>query len=287
MQIREIHMLGSQTSFELVKADSLDSRPWLADAPICAELERHSITHCGIMHAVPPMEIARVEPSGSFFLASLQGRGDVLMDSTWKNLSPGEACLQPPFLANSLRAQRRKWSFAWIRYQDDRARNPIAGLHSPTRAAFDPDPLQHAIRGLIAETGAPHNPVAMRRWVDLIHSYVTGFAAPFRSQDQLEILWKEVAKDLASPWPLARLAETAGVSKEHLRRRTQQFLGRSPGQHLMHLRMRRAAHLLATTAQSQTAIANQVGFTTSYSFSNTFLRWTGLRPSAYRQQYQT
>lgn len=286
MRIREIHMLGKNTSYELAKADDHDPRPWLQQAPLCAELARHSITHCGIMHAVPPMEIARVEPSGSFFLACVSGSGEMLMDSTWRQLGAGQACLQPPFLANSLRARRRKWTFCWVRYRDDHASNPIAGLHSPTRAAFDAEPLEHAIRGLIAEAEGKQIAVALRHWVDLIHSYVTGFAEPFRSQDQLQKVWRLVADDLSSAWPLARIAAAAGVSKEHLRRRTQKFLGRSPGQHLMHLRMRHAAHLLATTNLDHTQIAVEVGFTTPYSFSNTFHRWTGLRPSAYRSQYR-
>lgn len=285
-QIREIHMLGKDTSYELVKADATDPREWLADGPLCSELSRHSITHCGIMHAVPPLEIARVEPSGSYFMAGLSGSGELLMDSVWKALPPGFAGLQPPFLANSLRTKRRPWTFCWVRYRDDRSRDPIAGLHSPALAEFDAQPLKFAIRGLISECEHRRSAPAMRRWTDLIHAYVTEFAAPFRRQDRLHRVWKLVAADLADDWSLNRIAETADMSKEHLRRLTQQSLGRSPGQHLMHLRMRHAANLLATTDLAQTVIAERVGFTTSFSFSNTFLRWTGLRPSAYRLQYQ-
>jgi AraC-like DNA-binding protein len=280
-------MLGKNTSYELVKADDHDPRSWLADAPLCGELKRHSITHCGVMHAVPPMEIARVEPSGSYFMAGIEGTGEILMDSVWKTLPSGFAGLQPPFLANSLRTRRRRWTFCWVRYRDDRSRDPIAGLHSPALAEFDPLPLMHAINGLVAECEHRRSASAMRRWTDLVHFYVTEFAAPFRRQDRLYQVWELVATDLATAWSLSRIAEAASMSKEHLRRLTQRTLGRSPGQHLMHLRMRHAANLLATTEHSLTTIAELVGFSTSFSFSNTFLRWTGLRPSAYRQQYQS
>ena len=285
-QIREIHILGKNTSYEMVKADDFDPRDWLSQAPLCPELARHSITHCGIMTASVPMQVARMEPSGSFFLACLEGNGEVLMDTIWRHVGSGNACLQPPFLANAMRARRRRpWRFCWVRYRDDRARKPVAGLHAPARADFDATALEHAIFGLIREAEGNRSAGAMRRWSDLIHSYVTDFAEPFRKQDRLHQVWKLVAADLASPWPLDRLAAAAGMSREHLRRLTQQHLGRSPGQHLMHLRIQHAAHLLATTKYDQTRIAERVGFTTPYSFSNTFLRWTGLRPSAYREQY--
>jgi transcriptional regulator GlxA family with amidase domain len=54
-------------------------------------------------------------------------------------------------------------------------------------------------------------------------------------------------------------------------------------QHLTFLRLQRARHLLATTSEKVDGIARAVGFKNTFSFSNTFKSWIGIRPSEYRQ----
>lgn len=287
-QIREKHILGAATTHSLVKSSAYDPRSWLADAPLCSDLRRHKIAHCGIMHAAKPMEIVRLKPSGSFFLACFGGAGEILVDGIWRQIQVGTGCLQPAFMVNAMRAKSRaKWDFCWVRYQDLTTTDPIASLHSPTLNEFDSTALVHAMHGIISEAKHAESTLPLRHWVDLIHSYVSTFAQPFRRLDRLQKLWQLVEADLGSDWTLHRLAQEAGLSKEHLRRLSAQSIGRSPIQHVMHLRMHHAAHLLATTRLDMTQIASRIAFSNPFSFSNTFLRWTGSRPSVYRNQYQT
>ena len=286
--IREKHILGPSTTLQVVRADDRDDRPWLFQGPLCKELCGHQIAHCGVMFASKPMEIVRRQQGGTFFLACFEGTGEVLIDGLWREISAGQACLQPPFISNAMRAKTKKpWRFCWVRYEDGKGSTPIASLHSPVLGNFQAVPLRHAIDGLVAESSLDCSAIAMRRWVDLIHGYVAQFARPFRCQDRLQELWQAVQQDLSSDWSLARLAQTAGLSKEHLRRLTTQSLGRTPVQHVTHLRMFHAANLLATTHLGLAEIAAQTAFSNPFSFSNTFLRWTGCRPSEYRRRYQT
>ena len=60
------------------------------------------------------------------------------------------------------------------------------------------------------------------------------------------------------------------------------YLGRSPGQHVIYLRMKRAAELLVTTPGKVEAISAAVGYETPFAFSATFKRWLGCSPSEYR-----
>ncbi len=100
----------------------------------------------------------------------------------------------------------------------------------------------------------------------------------------MQTLWQHVAVRLHEPWTAKALAREAGCSWESLRRLCSRELGRGPLQHLMHLRMRRAAELLTTTRLRLQAIAEAVGYANPLAFSTAFKATIGCRPSEYRHQ---
>jgi len=53
-------------------------------------------------------------------------------------------------------------------------------------------------------------------------------------------------------------------------------------QHLTFLRMKQARHLLSTTDEKVEVIARAVGYESPFTFSNTFKKWVGWRPSELR-----
>lgn len=282
--IREKHMLGPKTRTSVVRADDKDTRDWLAVAPICENLADYRIAHCGIMHALPPFEIVRVNLSGTFFFACLEGAGQVLIDGEWRMVGAGQACVQPPFIPNALKARGRKaWKFCWVRYQESPSKRPLVSLHAPSIGDFDGDPLRCGIEGLHAEASQAASQHALRKWGDLIHNYVLSFAQPFGGDERLLKTWRIVERRLQEEWTLDRLAKTACVSKEHLRRLCLGSLGRAPIQHIAFLRMQHAAQLLITTDSAIASIARKVGYANQFAFSDTFQRWIGCRPSSYRQ----
>ncbi len=283
--IRETHIVSSGTRICVVRADESDSRDWLAGRPICNRLDDYHIAHCGIMHASHPFEIVRLNLSGTFFFVCIEGKGKVLIDGEWRTVSAGQACLQPPFIPNAVKAFGRSlWKFCWVRYQDTPQSKSLVSLHAPALGMFDGAPMQFAIEGLHAEatgTGSQH---LLRKWTDLVQSYVQLFAQPFRGDERLIKVWQVVESRLNEDWSLDRLAQIACVSKEHLRRLCTKTLGRSPIQHITFLRMQHAAEMLATTNQKIGQIAHQVGYANQFAFSDTFQRWLGCRPSVYREQ---
>ncbi|MFT7485544.1 MAG: AraC-like DNA-binding protein [Candidatus Paceibacteria bacterium] len=285
--VREKHIFGHQTRAHVVRSSDTDARDWLKRAPICLELARHNITHCGIMHASHPMEIVRLKLSGAFFLACFEGQGEVLIDGDWRELGAGFACVQPPFIPNAIRTQRSKhWKFCWVRYQGAPAARPIVSVHAPAVGAFIAAPLRSALEGLRAEVDSASDPHSLRQWTDLVHGYVSGFAQSFRGQDRLQVVWEAVEQSLQKNWTLESLANRARMSKEHLRRLTTSSLGRTPIQHVTYLRMHHAAELLTTTALTIAQVAECIAFASPFAFSDTFLRWTGSRPSDYRKRFQ-
>jgi LacI family transcriptional regulator len=80
-----------------------------------------------------------------------------------------------------------------------------------------------------------------------------------------------------------RVAEEVGLSRRVLERRFHQFLGRSPKEEIMRIRMETAKMLLAQTDKSRENIARRCGFASPTYFSMAFHRIVGMKPQAYRK----
>ncbi len=124
----------------------------------------------------------------------------------------------------------------------------------------------------------------MQLWVTLIQHYARTFAEPWSTDDRLQPVWQAVNADLADDWTVEKLARVAGLSPKHFSRLCQQSLGRTPARQLTALRLQHATHLLTTTADKVEAIAAQVGYKSLFTFSDTFKKFTGCRPSEYRNR---
>ena len=280
---QDIQILGSGTCYQVVRADPTDMRDWLQRGAVCPLLLQHHISHVGIMEAKPPFEVVRMDQSGTFMIACFEGEGVVLADGQWKRIRAGQACLQPPFVMNSLKCQPGKpWKFAWVRYRESRETRPIVSSLSPVTGAFNPAPLKAAIEGLHAEADGTKGASALHHWSELVHHYVLRFAQPHQVDSRLWRVWQCAEADLAKPWTLTELAGIACMSEEHLRRVCRKELGRSPMQHLTFLRLQRARHLLSVTDDKVEVVAHAVGFESAFTFSNTFKKWIGWRPSEQR-----
>lgn len=277
------HILGEKTKHLVITADESDDRDWLKNRLICPLLAQHYITHMGIMWAQHPLEITRFSQDGSFFMACIKGEGQVLFDEGWKTLKEGDACLLPPFTMNSFRAiEGKEWDFCWVRYNEIRHRMPISNFLTPVKQQYDHQPLVRCIQGIYHECEGDNNPALLNLWTELIQQYVLKFTKHQDKDQRLWKLWKSVELDLGKDWNLKELASIACVSEEHLRRLCNKQLGRSPMQQLTYLRMQKARFLLGTTDDKIDTIANMVGYENPFTFSNTFKKWVGWRPSEVR-----
>jgi AraC-like DNA-binding protein len=281
----DVQTLGTNTRYRVVRADPDDLRDWLREGAVCALLLQHHISHVGIMEAEYPFEVRRTDLSGTFMLACYEGEGVVLVDGVWKRIRAGQACLQPPFVLNAIRCvPEQPWKFAWIRFKESRERAPIISISSPITGSFNPLPLKHAVEGLYSESCASSGASALHHWTELIYHYVLRFAQPHQADQRLWRLWQKVETDLSRPWSLSDLAAIAHMSEEHLRRLCRREIGRSPRRQLTYLRLQRAMHLLSVTDDKVEVIAREVGFESAFTFSNTFKKWIGWRPSEHRRR---
>lgn len=279
----DIEIIGRRTTFRAVVAGGAVERGWLSEMPQCPLLSGYSIAHTGIMDARKPYEIVRMDQSGTFMLACLEGEGVVLVDGAWKAICTGQACLLPPFVMNSLKCTGdKRWRFAWVRYEESRDAKPIVSSISPVTGSFDGSPLEAAITGLFSEAKASNDPASLQQWCALVNHYVMDFAGPSHLDERLWRLWSRVEKEPAHHWTLEGLSEIACLSSEHLRRLCLREIGRSPMRHLTFIRLQLAVRMLSSTGEKIETIARSVGFATIHSFSNAFKERFGRPPSDFR-----
>jgi AraC family transcriptional regulator len=100
---------------------------------------------------------------------------------------------------------------------------------------------------------------------------------------QRRLVAQHVEEHLAERLPIARLAKLARLSRFHFCRSFRHSFGLSPHRYHLHRRAERAKTLLANPAFSVTAIALDLGFRETSSFSTTFRKLVGRTPTDCRR----
>lgn len=235
------------------------------------------------MNATHPYEVLRINQSGTFFLACIQGAGEILIDGIWKTIEANQGCVLPPFVTNAFRAKdEQNWEFVWVRYGEDESKKTVANTDSPIHGVYDSAALKTIFNGLKNEITGDCSQIVTSAWVNLAHQQVLKFTKPTHIDKRLLKVLTAVAADPGHDWSLFELAEHGNISSEHLRRLTNQQLGRSPMQQITFMRMMYARKLLSETKHPIDLIAKTVGYKSPFSFSNTFYKWMGYRPSSIR-----
>ena len=244
----------------------------------------HRIVWLGLDTVYAPYSRVRLAPSGSFFLACLEGEGRIWLEGRWERVTAGSICLAPPRVLNAFHAvPRRRWTFAWVRYEEPPGIRPLVGAGSPLRLRQGADEFARAISGLRAEWESAQDAALVHHWVSLIHGAALRLARPWRGSSRIAALWEKVERNLATDWKLSTLASECSLSAEHLRRVCRRELGRTPMEHVMYMRIQRAQDLLETTDDKLDVIAPQVGYRSASVFSRAFVRCVGLTPTHDRE----
>jgi AraC-like DNA-binding protein len=286
-KLTETDIRSPDSEMRAVAGDPRLQRPWLEDSPVCLPLALHQILHLGVATMPDPFRIVRTDLGGSYFLASLDGEGRVLVDGKWQPSLPGQAFLLPPRTMNAFFTPLgKRWRFCWVRFREERDRTTVTRANSPVLARFDGQPLAMAIEGLRYECLGRSSAVRIEDWIHLIRGYVSSFALPNPADTRLWTLWESVAGELNHPWTIREMAAKLRLSEKQFQRLCQRELGRSPRQHLMWLRMRKAAELLLETNKKISSIAITVGYENPFVFSSTFKRMMGWTPSEYIKQHR-
>lgn len=277
--------MDSPASWKETTIDGRRTRRWSLDAKQCPEFAPHRIAWLGIDTVHSPYSRVRLAPSGSFFLACLEGEGRIWLEGRWERVTAGAVCLAPPRALNAFHAVAgRSWRFAWVRYEEPPWTRPLVGANSPLRLRQGAHELGRTIAGLRAEWEGGRDAALIHHWVSLIHGSAQRIARPWQGSSRIADLWAAVARGLAKDWKLSTLAAECSLSAEHLRRVCRRELGRTPMEHVTYMRIQAAKELLERTDEKLEAVAPRVGYRSAVVFSRAFARYVGLTPSQYRSK---
>jgi AraC family transcriptional regulator len=167
-------------------------------------------------------------------------------------------------------------------------------VFKPRLFFYDRDLWETALKlkSLVENRGSMHQQYAEALGIVLTHELVRingdgGFRGPVSRGGLAPWQQKRVAayieERVADNIPLATLAELARLSPYHFSRSFKHSFGMPPHRYHANRRIERAKQLLANRELSVTAIALDVGFSETSTFTAAFHRLTGQTPSCYRR----
>ena len=252
----------------------------------CPALGSLGVLDAGITHVGSEWCFVRLAPSFSLVLVTISGRGSVVSDGRWQEVAPDTAYVMPAGAVHGYRVspQAREWQYAWVRFESSAkfpSLFPSSGARTFSAASYS---LFAANSGLVAEVARSNDPQLVGLWCELLQASLHHLVRPSSVDPRLANLWSTVNGRLGEPWDNERMAAFSHLSHEHLRRLCHRYYGCSPRQRLTTLRLRRACEFLMLTEGKLSAIAANIGFSDSFSFSQAFKREFGVSPSLYRQR---
>ncbi len=116
--------------------------------------------------------------------------------------------------------------------------------------------------------------------------YLPLLAQKNHSDDLVHKAQRWLQNHMTQDLKITELASTLAVSDRTLIRRFHSVLEKTPLAYLQDLRLEAARALLETSSHSVEAVANQVGYSDTSSFSRLFRQRIGMSPGAYRGRFQ-
>ncbi len=217
--------------------------------------------------------------------------GVVWSEDQTARVSPGEVLCVPPRVPKRLMATEGDVRAAYLHMADADPWTVLPGddysVHPAGHARLVYDSIETLQTEVLAKT--PQAVEAAEYLSQLLLHYlrrlvnVTESPQDMLLRSRLIDLWNRVAENVSSDWSVSVLAEKVHMSEGHFHREVQRLFGEKPMQIVRRLRMERAAALLKTTSLDLEGVAEQVGYSTPYTFSNAFVREMGVRPGKYQR----
>lgn len=263
------------------------------------------------------------DPRTHLVLATVEGRGRLLLAGREHDLTPGTVVVCPAHVPRHQWADepwrlvtiRLSETEPWRRFRElgpflldsqdlHRFAAPVQGILgelSPaitqvSGASHGRDPMDEFFNRFGAQLNldptssspaAPIEPFALYAAILRIQLNALLAGPPSISDDErrLASLWEAVRRDPGHNWSVESLARRLSVSRATLHRLVARHHDASPGALVERIRMDQAAHLLVNGGMPVKAIASQVGYSTPYSFSAAFRRARGCPPSDFRERF--
>ncbi|HPA20135.1 MAG TPA: AraC family transcriptional regulator [Verrucomicrobiae bacterium] len=262
------------------------------DRPATHALRAAGIRGVGIDHLVRSYHAGT--PISETHLVYIPLSGSVEADcgrGVWK-VAPGQKLIAPARGKHWVKMRGGRCDALWVHLGDVPRWQSLLDGGPRVERVQDLEALAHAAREGLSESTS----TAFAAADNLAHHCailvnllgrelgVGGTGARMQLVERIDAMWRMVGARLGEPWDVGRLARESGVSHGYLHAVMNEVAGLTPMQMLALLRMEKAAALLLNTGLTVAVVAEQVGYGSPYAFSDTFLRYSGLRPGRYRRR---
>ena len=259
-----------------------------SDTPEISDLE---IELAGCSNLSGDYTVGRVSPPNHTLFYSIHGQGKFRVPSGEMQLDEGQLIILPAGQSFEVTIVSEQWDIIWVNLADSERWKSFSKSEAVVLDNAKLEGLHHAMELLYIERDVDSRGAAMQLVSRYLYRIIDAPLSDVHTHDEkerrqvsrLHSLFSAVEKQLQFNWDMESLSEKAHYSAPHLHRLCLQVFGRSPKQHVIHLRMTRAKSLLLSTQWPVSYIASYVGYANVFTFSKRFKKSTGLPPSAYRE----
>ena len=261
------------------------------DSGNAPEISNLEIELAGCSNLSGNYTVGRVSPPNHTLFYSIHGQGKFRVPSGEMQLNEGQLIILPAGQSFEVTIVSDQWDIIWVNLADSERWKSFSKSEAVALDNAKLEGLHHAMELLYLERDADNRETAMQIVTRYLYRIID---APLNNEpyhdekerrqvSRLHSLFSAVEKQLQFDWDMESLSEKAHYSAPHLHRLCLQVFGRSPKQHVIHLRMTRAKSLLLSTQWPVSYIASYVGYANVFTFSKRFKKSTGLSPSAFRE----
>ena len=259
-----------------------------SDTPEISDLE---IELAGCSNLSGNYTVGRVSPPNHTLFYSIHGQGKFRVPSGEMQLDEGQLIILPAGQSFEVTIVSEQWDIIWVNLADSERWKSFSKSEAAVLDNAKLEGLHHAMELLYLERDVDSREAAMQLVSRYLYRIIDAPLSDVHTHDEkerrqvsrLHSLFSAVEKQLQFNWDMESLSEKAHYSAPHLHRLCLQVFGRSPKQHVIHLRMTRAKSLLLSTQWPVSYIASYVGYANVFTFSKRFKKSTGLSPSAFRE----
>ena len=262
-------------------------------APCCHTLQDEGIDLAGVSELRKGYLVDRREYALHLILYTVGGAGRLETPDETRVLGHGDVLVAPKGTSYCYRVAESPWQIVWFHAHDRGLWRALAGRRLHVHPSYQAEPLHRAMKGVLDESirsdvGAERLATLFgdQVWVYLQRELAAGTGPDDRRvRAALQELWAHVSTHLDVQWSVDSLADRLNISPPHLHRLAERCDGCSPMRTVFRLRMRRAEDLLINRDYPLKIVADMVGYSTPYAFSNAFKRWKGISPGRFRSSH--
>lgn len=247
------------------------------------ELTRLGCSISGVSNLVGNYKVARSNPEWHAIIYVVGGELDLITQTSQQTINSCHLVTLPAGMPFIMDLKADHLDIVWFHIEQGRQWDRLIKGRPDVEFCEVTQQIYHSLSLIYYEP----QPLLRKSVFSQLETYITKSLSPVdtRSHESQRIwqLQQELEKRLHYNWTVGAMADIANYSSPHLHRLFHNQFGRSPVQHLIHLRMERAKYLLTHTDWTLEQIGEQVGYSDIFNFSKRFKKSTAVAPGKFRK----